>query len=225
MDRRLVVILVLLLVSGIVLSVAAYVFGVFPFDMRITLWLRGFDHPVFIAVMGAVSFFGNGIFPVLMVSVVAAFCAARKKWTEAVFVVATLSAFLLDGALKVLVGRPRPPQAGMNLSGLFFPVNQYAYPSGHVLFYVVFFGFLAYLSWKHLAGRLRWISVSVCMVLIVLIGPSRVLLGQHWASDVIGSYIIGTFWLIILILLYQLVLHRRSAVVGPDPLVPISLSD
>jgi membrane-associated phospholipid phosphatase len=210
MDRRLVVILALLLVSGIVLSVAAYLFGVFPFDLRITRFVRGFDHPVFIAVMGAVSFFGNGFVPLILVGAVAAFCAVRKKYLEAVFVVATLSAYILDGALKVLVGRPRPPQAGINLSGIFFPVNQYAYPSGHVLFYVVFFGFLAYLSWKYLAGRLRWISVSACLVLIVLIGPSRVLLGQHWASDVIGSYIIGTFWLIILILLYQLVLHRKS---------------
>ncbi|MCC7469357.1 MAG: phosphatase PAP2 family protein, partial [Burkholderiaceae bacterium] len=42
----------------------------------------------------------------------------------------------------------------------------------------------------------------------LLIGPSRIYLGEHWASDVIGSYIIGTFWLIILILLYQLVLYR-----------------
>jgi membrane-associated phospholipid phosphatase len=214
MDRRLVVILALLLVSGIILSVAAYIFGVFPFDMRVTRFVRGFDHPVFIAVMGGVSFFGNGSVPVILVGVVAAFCAVRKKWLEAVFVVATLSAVLLDGALKVLVGRPRPPQAGVSIPHLFFPVNQYAYPSGHVLFYVVFFGFLAYLSWKFLAGRLRWISVSACMVLIVLIGPSRVLVGQHWASDVIGSYIIGTFWLIVLILLYQLVLHRRSKAGG-----------
>ncbi|HPA08908.1 MAG TPA: phosphatase PAP2 family protein, partial [Methanoregulaceae archaeon] len=51
--------------------------------------------------------------------------------------------------------------------------------------------------------------LSICAALILLIGPSRIYLGEHWASDVIGSYIIGTFWLIILILLYQLVLYRK----------------
>jgi undecaprenyl-diphosphatase len=98
----------------------------------------------------------------------------------------------------------------MNLSGLFPSIDQYAYPSGHVLFYIVFFGLLVYLSWKHLTGWLRRISISACTALIVLIGPSRIFLGKHWVSDVIGSYIIGTFWLINLILLYQMVLHRRS---------------
>jgi undecaprenyl-diphosphatase len=135
----------------------------------------------------------------------------RKKWLEAVFVVATLSAVLLAEVLKALVGRPRPPTFAMNLNDLFPPINQYAYPSGHVLFFVVFYGFVAYLSWKLLSGWIRRISISICIALIVLIGPSRILLGEHWVSDVIGSYIIGTFWLINLILLYQLVLHSRSS--------------
>ena len=57
---------------------------------------------------------------------------------------------------------------------------------------------------------MRGVAISTCAILIVLIGPSRIYLGEHWTSDVIGSYIIGTFWLIILILLYQMVLHGRS---------------
>ncbi len=48
-------------------------------------------------------------------------------------------------------------------------------------------------------GLAAWNNLSICAALILLIGPSRIYLGEHWASDVIGSYIIGTFWLIILI--------------------------
>jgi hypothetical protein len=44
----------------------------------------------------------------------------------------------------------------------------------------------------------------------VLIGLSCILLGEHWVNNVIGRYIIGSFWLLNRILLYQLVLHRRS---------------
>lgn len=47
------------------------------------------------------------------------------------------------------------------------------------------------------------VVVSGCIFLIILIGPSRIYLGEHWVSDVIGSYIIGFFWLIILIQLYE----------------------
>ena len=97
----------------------------------------------------------------------------------------------------------------MNPSDIFQSFNQYAYPSGHVLFFVVFFGFVAYLAWKFLAGWVRWTAISICATLIVLIGPSRIYLGEHWVSDVIGSDIIGTFWLIILILLYQAALLRK----------------
>jgi undecaprenyl-diphosphatase len=78
------------------------------------------------------------------------------------------------------------------------------------MFFVVFYGFCAYLAWKFLTGWMRRIIIGVCAILIALIGPSRIYLGEHWVSDVIGSYIIGTFWLIILILLYQLALYRTS---------------
>ncbi len=210
MDRKLVLILALLLVSGITLSIAAYIFGVFPFDLKVENWLRGFDHPIFIAILGLVSILGNGLVPLLSVVAIAAVCAVKKKFLEAIFVIATLSSIILAGVLKVLIGRSRPPAFEVNVSDLFLPTNQYAYPSGHVLFFVVFYGFVAYLSWKLLTGWIRWISISICIALIVLIGPSRILLGVHWASDVIGSYIIGASWLIILILLYQMAIHRRN---------------
>jgi undecaprenyl-diphosphatase len=211
MDRRLVIILVLLLISGIGLSLAAYYFGVFPFDLKVAFALRGEDDPVFAALMTAVSFLGDGWVPVILVFAVAAICALKKKWVEAAFVVATLTSGILAGVLKMLVGRSRPPSFSLDPNDIFQSFNQYAYPSGHVMLFVVFYGFVAYLAWKFLAGWMRWTVISICAALIVLIGPSRIYLGEHWVSDVIGSYIIGTFWLIILILLYQLVLYRRSA--------------
>jgi undecaprenyl-diphosphatase len=202
MDRRLVVLLFTLLVSGIALSLAAHIFGVFRFDMAIALALRGRDVPGLAAVMTAVSFPGDGWVPVIIVLAASVICASRKKWVEAVFVAAPLSSIVLAGVIKLLVGRPRPPGLSLNPFDVFQFYNQYAYPSGHVLFFVVFFGFVAFLAWKCLEDGLRWFSMSICAILIVLIGPSRIYLGEHWVSDVIGSYIIGAFWLIILILLY-----------------------
>jgi len=211
MDRKLVVILLLLFISASGLTLAAYTFGVFRFDLVIAFALRNQDHPAFTALMTAVSFLGDGWIPVILVLAAAAFCALKKRWVEAAFVIITLSSGILAGALKHVVGRPRPPGFIFSPGDIFPSINQYAYPSGHVLFFVVFFGFVAYLGWKFLTGLTRWLLVSLCAVLILLIGPSRIYLGEHWVSDVIGSYLIGTFWLIILILLYELVLHRMSA--------------
>ena len=116
---------------------------------------------------------------------------------------ATTSSVLLAFVLKELIHRTRPFPLAENATGLIQSINQYSYPSGHVLFFVVFFGFFAYLAWIHFAGRARVIVIAICGALIVLIGPSRVFLGAHWASDVLGSYIIGAIWLFVLILAYQ----------------------
>lgn len=209
MNRKLVVILLLLLISGTALSLAAYFFGIFHFDLKVAAALKGVDNPAVAALMMAVSFLGDGWIPVILVVGVAAICAWKKRWIEGAFVVATLSSGIIAGVLKMLVSRPRPPSFTLNPTDIFQFFNQFAYPSGHVLFFVTFFGFTGYLAWKFLSGWLRWIVLSICAALILLIGPSRIYLGEHWASDVIGSYIIGTFWLIILILLYQLVLYRK----------------
>jgi len=217
MGRKLETVLLLLLASGIALSLAAHVFAVFPFDLKVTHEMQEEDNPVFASVMAAVSSLGDGWIPVILVGAVTALCIIRKMYLEAVFVVATLSSVLLAAVLKVLVGRPRPPSFSLNPADLFPAFNQYSYPSGHVLFVVVFFGFLAFLAWMHLSGWLRVISIAVCGALIVLIAPSRIYLGAHWASDVIGSYLIGTFWLIILVLLYLMVLHHRGGVPAVSP--------
>ncbi|HNW80423.1 MAG TPA: phosphatase PAP2 family protein [Methanoregulaceae archaeon] len=208
MDRKLAVILFLLLISATALTLAAYFFGIFPFDLKVAVALSGEENPAVAALMTTVSFLGDGWVPVILVFAVTSICAWKKRWVEGAFVVATLSSGIIAGVLKMFVSRPRPPSFMLSPEDIFQFFNQFAYPSGHVLFFVTFFGFCSYLAWKFLAGWLRGITLSICAALILLIGPSRIYLGEHWASDVIGSYIIGTFWLIILILLYQLVLYR-----------------
>jgi membrane-associated phospholipid phosphatase len=208
MDWRLETLIALLLASGIALSVAANLFAVFPFDLPATRELQEVQDPLFAALMQGVSALGAPVIEIVLIGSVALICALRRLWTEALFVVATASSLLLTAALKILVGRPRPPLYPLDPADIFLAVDKYSFPSGHVLFFVVFFGFLAYLAWLHLAGWSRALVIAACATLIVLIAPSRIFLGAHWASDVIGSYVIGTLWLIILILAYRLAIQR-----------------
>jgi len=145
-----------------------------------------------------------------MVVAVSAFFIARRQLLEAGFILATLSSFVLISVVKVSVARPRPPYFSLDPAGIFQSVNQYSFPSGHVLFFVVFFGFIAYLAWLHQTGSARIVVIAICSALVILIGLSRVYLGAHWASDVVGSYIIGILWLFVVILGYQLVSRKRT---------------
>lgn len=202
MDRKLGALAILLIMCAIALSVAAHFFTVFPFDLKITQELKEEQNPVFAQTMQWVSVLGEPWIEAVLVGTVMAVFLVRRRWHEAVFVLATVSSVVLASGLKVLIGRPRPPSFLVNPGDFFWSINQYSFPSGHVLFYVVFFGFIAFLAWSHLTGYARWFIIAICGFLIVLIAPSRVYLGAHWASDVIGSYVIGILWLGMIILMY-----------------------
>lgn len=217
MDRRLKIAIILLFIGAMVLSIAAHVFAVFPGDREISQTLREINNPGFSLVMQGVSAMGGTFTGLLMIGAATAFFLIGRRLPEAVFIFLTGSNFVVTALIKVLVARPRPPYYLLDPTDTFPLIDQYSYPSGHVLFFVVFFGFIAYLAWFYPAGRARMIVPALCGALILLIGPSRVYLGAHWASDVLGSYIIGTLWLVLIILGYRMALRRMKTGVEGSP--------
>ena len=209
MNRNIAIAFVLLLLLALLLTYAAARFPVLPFDSKSYEELQEQAGPLFDGLMRGVSALGEPAIAMTLTAIAMLIFAIRRQWLEAVFMLATTSSALLAFVLKEIIHRTRPFPATENASGFLQSINQYSYPSGHVLFFVVFFGFFAYLAWIHFAGRARVIVITICGALIVLIGPSRIFLGVHWASDVLGSYIIGTIWLFVLILAYQWAIRSR----------------
>ncbi len=218
MDQRLREAIFLMVACALALSLAAHFFVVFPFDLKISQELQEEKNPGFALVMRGVSALGESWTAMTLIGIVSFFFLVRRRYLEAGFMAATASNFLITSLIKVLVARPRPPDFSLNPADMFLMVNQYSFPSGHVLFFVVFFGFIAYLAYLHGSGRVRMMVITVCGTLILLIGPSRIYVGAHWASDVMGSYCIGGLWLVFLILLYQLATHRITRLKETIPL-------
>lgn len=198
-----------MLVFALSLTYAAARFPVLPFDLKSYEELKEKTSPLFDMLMEGVSAIGELAFALSLTAIAMLIFAIWRKWLEAIFMLATTSSVLLAFVLKELIQRSRPFPLDHNATGFVQSINEYSYPSGHVLFFVVFFGFFAHLAWMHFAGRTRVIVIAICGALILLIGPSRVFLGAHWASDVLGSYIIGTIWLFILILAYRWAVSRK----------------
>lgn len=119
---------------------------------------------------------------------------------------------LLDSPIKFAVNRPRPAVA---LVQVFATEHGSGFPSGHALFAAVVLGFLAYLAATRLRRRsLRTLSFAALLILILLTGTSRIYLGVHWLSDVLGGYLVGAVFLAALIWLdrtWQLRLGARNA--------------
>jgi membrane-associated phospholipid phosphatase len=209
LNRKIALAFVLLLLFALLLTYAAARFPVLPFDLKSYEELHEQTSPLFDELMIWVSALGDLTIAVALTAIAMVIFAVRGQWLEAIFMLATTSSVMLAFVLKELIHRTRPYPLNQNATGLIQSINEYSYPSGHVLFFVVFFGFFAFLAWIHFAGRTRVIVIAICGALIALIGPSRVFLGAHWASDVLGSYIIGAIWLFVLILAYQWAIGRK----------------
>src|SRR6266851_8457071 len=138
---------------------------------------------------------------------------ALRYRVEATFLLLSVAgAGILEWLVKLLVHRPRP--AGPDVHVLTH-VGGFSFPSGHVVSYMALFGFLLYLAWIALRSPvLRWGTVSLCLLLLVLIGPSRIYLGAHWASDVLGAYLLGGVWLSVVLRAYVAWQDRTTGAVA-----------
>lgn len=187
----------------VALLLLAAVIALVPVDQALAAGMQRLTNPALSALLRSVSFFGDLAIEVTLIALAVASFAWRRRWLEMWFVViSTVSAGALVTVIKMLVGRPRPVlEAG---SGLMWRlVDHYSFPSGHAVFYTAFFGAIAFLLWKRFTGGARWAGIVLCVTLIALVGPSRVVLGAHWPSDVLAGYLVGGLCLFVVVLLYQ----------------------
>ncbi len=95
--------------------------------------------------------------------------------------------FGIGSAIKILVGRERPlTEYAANLS-----FDTLSFPSGHTSGSTIAYGLLAYLLWRTLPKPFNYIGSSLLAALIILIGISRIYLGAHFPSDVVGGWLLG----------------------------------
>jgi membrane-associated phospholipid phosphatase len=121
-----------------------------------------------------------------------------REWRTALLLAAiTLSGRLLVDLQKDWTARVRP-----DAQGHLVPVDTLAFPSGHAANAAMVWLCLALLLPRTPRGRFH--AVWAAVWLTVAVGISRVMLGVHWASDVIGGWAFGLFWTLLLLRLSRL---------------------
>ena len=140
----------------------------------------------------------------LIVIMLGILLALKLRWEALMEVFATVGIGVVGLIVKILVDRPRPTTDLINVMTTLDGGKQ-SYPAGHVESYVAILGFLWYLSYTLLPANSfrRLIQLIVYGLMIVLIGVSRVYVGEHWLSDVVGGYLLGGIWLWLTIKIYE----------------------
>jgi len=174
----------------------------FPIDLEITRALQSLNSPIFAALMSLISWPGfspqSFIISALIVVVIYTF---GLRWEAITALVAALLPPLVNVIVKEYIRRPRPT---VDLVHVFRILESYSFPSGHVMFYVGFFGFLWFLAYTLLKrSRRRTLLLIFLGTLIALVGVSRIYLGQHWPSDVLGAYLLGGLTLVAILQFYR----------------------
>jgi undecaprenyl-diphosphatase len=128
-------------------------------------------------------------------------------WRAAVFAGVCFAGLLLIGPwFQGVIARPRPSPSLVRVIG---SSSGYSFPSIFALTYAATAGYLAILAWHVMAGRARWVVVLACALLLFVGGSARIVLGAHWPSDVVVSYLIGLVWAALLVFLSQA--HKPDA--------------
>ena len=174
------------------------------FDLAVTIKLQGAERPWLRRTMAIVSWPG---FPpqsrIIPPAIIGALAMSGRR-VDASFQAAAWGGAAISTVLKAMMHRPRPLPPAVQV--VVAPLGGTSFPSGHVLTYVVFYGFLAHLLTTHDRPDVADRAAAAGLVgLITLIGPSRVEEGHHWTTDVVASYLVGMAALLGLIQLHALI--------------------
>ncbi|MDB4886021.1 MAG: hypothetical protein JWN79_1459 [Gemmatimonadetes bacterium] len=162
------------------------------------------------SVFKVVTHFGS---PLLGVSIVIAviWLARRRERLEAIaLAVACSTGVLLDNGLKAFFHRGRPGTATE-----FITRPTWSFPSGHAMNSIIGYGFLAALLLERARTRGQRIAVVAgALALVLVIGFSRLYLGVHYLSDVLGGWLAGAAWMIASVLAYRFVRRESGGAPG-----------
>lgn len=160
------------------------------FDDTVYHYVSKLINPTMTVITKIITTIGSAyiIIPVWIIAII-----AFRKRKEAKYIFVNLGLiFIVNQLLKMIIARPRPE--GYRI----IEEAGYSFPSGHSMVSMAFYGLFIYLIYANVKNKyLKWASIIALMVMIALIGLSRIYLGVHYASDVIAGFCISVCYLTI----------------------------
>jgi undecaprenyl-diphosphatase len=177
------------------------------FDSVVTSFIQGLESPTMTKIMKFFTTIGS----IPVVSILSAFVllflykVLHHRTELILFLAVMIGAAILNQALKFTFERARPTAHRL------IQASGYSFPSGHSMEAFALYGILSFLLWRHTSTRIVLIFlILISVIMIIAIGTSRIYLGVHYPSDVLGGYLAGGFWLAAAIWIYQHYMESRE---------------
>jgi undecaprenyl-diphosphatase len=164
------------------------------FDEAVLRWFQSHRSPGLTRVAMEVTALGSGSVIIMVVLLASVFLWLTKhKWSVYVLMLVVFGGKLLNTLLKGGFGRERP-----SIVESITDVSSQSFPSGHAMSSIVAYGSIAYLIGRlEPSKRLRYTIWAVAILLVLAIGATRMYLGVHYPSDIIGGYVAGAAWIFV----------------------------
>ncbi|HEU0244229.1 MAG TPA: phosphatase PAP2 family protein [Candidatus Limnocylindrales bacterium] len=168
-------------------------------------FVHSFASPVVDALMTGASTLGSVPSLLVLAALTAVLALSRRRpGLAGLVVVASVGVVLVNEVLKRVVARPRPK---LDWAAVY---PDYSFPSGHTMDSIVVLVAVAFVAWALFGRRVGIVATCVAIGLALLIGFSRIYLGAHYLTDVIGGYIAGAIWLIAVVWAFRAAWRRRA---------------
>lgn len=195
-----------LLIAFVIIIVSGSLFGMIVrfisngqiknFDLPIIEFVQGLETPWLTVVLKAFTWIGSayGVVPITLIICAILFYGINEKKRAIFFAFSIVSTIILNESLKLYFVRDRPEIYRLMDAGGF------SFPSGHTMMAFSLYGMIVYVTWRHLKETKQRIFIMILATFIAfLIAISRIYVGVHFPSDIVGGFAASTCWITIII--------------------------
>jgi len=187
-NKLLLIILIISLIIFIITLITLVTKATLLLDYSIYLANKNIQNPFLTLFFILITSLANTI-PLITISIILGlfFIFRKRYYYLAIFMFSMLIGFITENLLKIIIHRIRPSSSIISMSG-------YSFPSGHATMAIIFLTLIIAYTLEYLKNKKARIFLPFLLVLLILlIGYSRIYLGVHWFSDIVAGYSLGLF--------------------------------
>lgn len=179
------------------------------FDLPIIQFVQGMETPFLTSLLTTFTWIGSGfgVTPITLGICFVLFFKYNERQQSILFAFSIVSTILLNEGLKRVFTRSRPDLYKLMEAGGF------SFPSGHTMMAVSLYAMIVYVTWPHTKnGRQRFLLVATASLFAFLIMVSRIYVGVHYPSDIMGGIFMSAFWLTLVLTIFHEFQRKKNIV-------------